>query len=192
MISLAYYGLSLSTGDLGSDFYLSFFISGAVEIPAYLWILFALDYFGRKPNQVGSMILGGIACIVAIFIRKSWPLSVCPSHYARNSASMNTSHQCSLTKWYVIIFRYQVYRFTLFLSWTTIEPITTQNQWTLVHSNSCLNQLLLFDVTTSPANKFTMLRETCKYILKYCTMGDKFDQAKRCQWIQSHVFAGAF
>ena len=32
----------------------------------------------------------------------------------------------SLTKWYVIILRYHVYRFTLYLSWTTIEPITIQ------------------------------------------------------------------
>ena len=34
--------------------------------------------------------------------------------------------QYSLTKWYVIILRYQVYRFMLYMFWTPIEPITTQ------------------------------------------------------------------
>ena len=34
--SLVYYGLSLSTGSLAGNRYLNFFLSGIVEIPAYL------------------------------------------------------------------------------------------------------------------------------------------------------------
>ena len=30
-----------------------------------------------------------------------------------------------LTKWYIIILCYQVYRFTRYMSWTTVAPITT-------------------------------------------------------------------
>ncbi|XP_072014759.1 organic cation transporter protein-like [Amphiura filiformis] len=67
--TLVYYGLSLSSGDLGVDFYVSFFVSGAVEIPAYLYVMFALDWFGRKPNLCGSLVLGGIACLLTLLIK---------------------------------------------------------------------------------------------------------------------------
>ena len=68
--TLVYYGLSLSTDSLGVDIYVAFFVSGAVEIPAYTSVLFGIEYFGRKPMIVSYMIAGGIACIVAIFIRE--------------------------------------------------------------------------------------------------------------------------
>ena len=58
----------------------------------------------------------------------------------------------SLAKWYIIILSYQVYQFTLYLSWTTIEPITTQTNGALVHSSSSMNQLLLYDIITLLAN----------------------------------------
>ncbi len=38
-----YYGLSLSTSDLGGNPYFNFFLSAAVEIPAYLINLFLLN-----------------------------------------------------------------------------------------------------------------------------------------------------
>ncbi|XP_072014758.1 organic cation transporter protein-like [Amphiura filiformis] len=67
--TLVYYGLSLSAGDLGVDFYVSFFISGAVEVPAYLYVMFALDWFGRKLNLCGSLVLGGTACLITLLIK---------------------------------------------------------------------------------------------------------------------------
>ena len=73
--SLTYFGLSLTTADLGVDFYLSFFVSGAVEIPALLYVQFGLDKFGRKPNLCGSLIASGIACLLSDFIRKMYFLS---------------------------------------------------------------------------------------------------------------------
>ena len=38
MNSLVYYGLSLSSSSLAGDPYLNFFISGAVEVPAYIFV----------------------------------------------------------------------------------------------------------------------------------------------------------
>lgn len=38
-----YYGLSLNTSNLGGNDYLNFLISGAVEIPAYAFLLFSLN-----------------------------------------------------------------------------------------------------------------------------------------------------
>ena len=66
--TLVYYGLSLSAGDLGVDFYVSFFISGAIEVPAYLYVMFALDKFGRKLNLCGTMVGGGSACLISLLI----------------------------------------------------------------------------------------------------------------------------
>ena len=68
--TLVYYGLSLSAGDLGVDFYVSFFVSGAVEVPAYLYVMFALHWTGRKLNLCGSLVLGGLACLVSLLISK--------------------------------------------------------------------------------------------------------------------------
>ncbi|XP_030850525.1 organic cation transporter protein [Strongylocentrotus purpuratus] len=65
--TMVYYGLSLSTSDLGSNDYIAFFISGAVEIPAVITGIFAIDYFGRKWSTFGYMIFGGVACLCTIF-----------------------------------------------------------------------------------------------------------------------------
>ncbi|XP_072018558.1 organic cation transporter protein-like [Amphiura filiformis] len=65
--SIVYYGLSLSTSDLGSNDYVAFFLSGLVEVPAYLWCMFGIEWLGRKPNLCGLFILGGIACLCTLF-----------------------------------------------------------------------------------------------------------------------------
>ncbi|CAC5372454.1 SLC22A4_5 [Mytilus coruscus] len=65
--SMAYYGLSLNTGDLSGDYYLNFFLSGLAEFPAYTICLLLLDRIGRKTLHVSCMVFGGIFCICAIF-----------------------------------------------------------------------------------------------------------------------------
>ena len=65
-----YYGLSLSTSDLGIDDYLAFFISGVVEVPSIVYCMFGIEWFGRKPNFVGLMLIGGAACLITTAIRK--------------------------------------------------------------------------------------------------------------------------
>ncbi|XP_022107240.1 organic cation transporter protein-like [Acanthaster planci] len=66
--SLVYYGLSQSTGDLGVDDYWAFFVSGAVEIPALVYAVFGVEWFGRKWNTAVLELIGGIACLATIFI----------------------------------------------------------------------------------------------------------------------------
>ncbi|XP_072018529.1 organic cation transporter protein-like [Amphiura filiformis] len=68
--SIVYYGLSLNTGDLGGNEFISFFISGVVEVPAVIYAFFAIEWFGRRPNLAGTEILAGIACFATIVIRK--------------------------------------------------------------------------------------------------------------------------
>ena len=67
---MVYYGISLSTSGLGVNAYISAFVSGAVEIPAYLSCWFILDRYGRRLPISGYLIVAGVACIVAVCIRK--------------------------------------------------------------------------------------------------------------------------
>lgn len=67
--SLVYYGLSLSTSSMGVDNYIAFFISAAVELPAYL-ICLGLLYtsLGRRFITSGFELIGGFACFITIFL----------------------------------------------------------------------------------------------------------------------------
>ncbi|XP_074656215.1 organic cation transporter protein-like [Tubulanus polymorphus] len=61
--SLIYYGLALSSEEMGGNIYLSIFISGAVEIPSYVLTCFVLNRIGRQRTLVFMMLLGGVACL---------------------------------------------------------------------------------------------------------------------------------
>ncbi|XP_071840298.1 solute carrier family 22 member 13-like [Apostichopus japonicus] len=66
--SLVFYGLSLSTSSLGIDPYISFIISGAIEIPAYFSCIFVAEWLGRKGATFTTMILGGLCCCITPLI----------------------------------------------------------------------------------------------------------------------------
>ncbi|XP_030833206.1 organic cation transporter protein [Strongylocentrotus purpuratus] len=66
--SVIYYGLSLNTDSLAGDPYLNFFISGAVEVPAYFVAAGLIRCVGRRLPLCACHIIGGIACIATVFI----------------------------------------------------------------------------------------------------------------------------
>lgn len=66
--SIVYYGLSLSTSSLGGNIYVAIFLSGLVEVPANLLAVFGIQWFGRKPNLCGLLILGGVACFGTLIV----------------------------------------------------------------------------------------------------------------------------
>uniref|UniRef100_A0A667YYQ5 Solute carrier family 22 member 13b n=1 Tax=Myripristis murdjan TaxID=586833 RepID=A0A667YYQ5_9TELE len=68
--SMVYFGLSLSVGDFGLDIYLTQFIFGIVEIPAYLGSLAFIQHFGRRIYQAGVLLISGCACLVIPAIPK--------------------------------------------------------------------------------------------------------------------------
>ncbi|XP_064652869.1 organic cation transporter protein-like isoform X2 [Lineus longissimus] len=72
--SLVYYGLSLSAGSLGGSIYFNTFLSGAVELPAYVVLIFTMDRFGRRKSIIASMLIGGIACLACCPILDNEPL----------------------------------------------------------------------------------------------------------------------
>ncbi|PIK41575.1 putative organic cation transporter protein-like [Apostichopus japonicus] len=67
--NLVYVGLTFNTADLGGNDYVSFFLSGLVEIPAYLLCIPLIGSFlGRKWSTSMLEIIGGVACICTILI----------------------------------------------------------------------------------------------------------------------------
>ena len=68
---LVYYGLSLSSTQFGVNKYISFSISGFIEIPANIVPILVVDRMGRKLSLISSMMLSGSACLSTLFIRKS-------------------------------------------------------------------------------------------------------------------------
>ncbi|XP_060072925.1 organic cation transporter protein-like [Ylistrum balloti] len=67
MVTMAYYGLSLNSGNLGGNYFLNFFLSGLVEFPAYTLVMLLVDRVGRKWLHCISMIMGGLFCLSTIF-----------------------------------------------------------------------------------------------------------------------------
>eukprot|EP00096_Caligus_rogercresseyi_P010966 TRINITY_DN4168_c0_g1_i1.p1 TRINITY_DN4168_c0_g1~~TRINITY_DN4168_c0_g1_i1.p1 ORF type:complete len:606 (-),score=82.03 TRINITY_DN4168_c0_g1_i1:387-2204(-) len=62
VVAMVYYGLSFNSKNLGGNRYVSTFISGLVEIPAVVFIIPALEKFGRVKCYCGTFIAGGICC----------------------------------------------------------------------------------------------------------------------------------
>lgn len=73
--SIAYYGLTLSTGKLEGNPYLITAILGFVELPSYAAVILLLDKWGRRPLITSMMIIGGFACIVATALPSGSTLS---------------------------------------------------------------------------------------------------------------------
>ncbi|OCT75453.1 solute carrier family 22 member 13 [Xenopus laevis] len=74
--SLVYYGLSLNVGSFGLDIYLTQLVFGAVEIPARIGAMFAVQLLGRKPSQMFCLFLGGIVCLIITVIPRNLPVVI--------------------------------------------------------------------------------------------------------------------
>jgi MFS transporter, OCT family, solute carrier family 22 (organic cation transporter), member 16 len=66
--SLVYYGLSLNTGKLLGNPFLMLFIVGLVEWPSYVATILLMDRTGRRSLISTLMLLGGLACLLAVYI----------------------------------------------------------------------------------------------------------------------------
>ncbi|XP_033363414.1 organic cation transporter protein-like [Bombus vosnesenskii] len=63
-----YYGLSWHVSNLGGNDYVNFVISGLVEIPAYTFLIFTLNRWGRKIILCGCMLIAGFALLGILFV----------------------------------------------------------------------------------------------------------------------------
>jgi OCT family organic cation transporter-like MFS transporter 4/5 len=71
-----YYGLSWSTNNLGGNKLLNFVISGAVEIPAYSFLLLTLNRLGRRNILCGCMITAGTMLLLTMFVPEGHWLAI--------------------------------------------------------------------------------------------------------------------
>ncbi|XP_040006457.1 solute carrier family 22 member 5-like isoform X2 [Xiphias gladius] len=60
-LSTGYYGLSLNATQLGTNPYISCFISAAIEVPSYISSWLILQYFPRRLSSSCTMLLGGVS-----------------------------------------------------------------------------------------------------------------------------------
>ncbi|XP_046583398.1 organic cation transporter protein-like [Haliotis rubra] len=67
VVSMVYYGLGLNVQNLSGDIYLNFTIANIMETVAYVLCIILLDRTGRKNLHCGSMMLGGVACLLTMF-----------------------------------------------------------------------------------------------------------------------------
>lgn len=65
---MVYVGLSYYGPVLGSNEYLSFFLSSVIEIPSCLFCWFIMDRWGRRWPLTLSMLLSGISCIITVLL----------------------------------------------------------------------------------------------------------------------------
>ncbi|KAM3933953.1 solute carrier family 22 member 15 isoform 1-T2 [Leptodactylus fuscus] len=68
--SLVYYGLTLSTGDLGGNVYLNLALSGLAEVPAYPICMYLINHksCGRRRSLSGFLSLSGAACLIIMAV----------------------------------------------------------------------------------------------------------------------------
>jgi len=80
--AFAYYGLTLNMPSFGEDIFLTFFIKGLLEIPAYgiaIWILLKK---GRRIPYASSLILCGLSLLCILFVpiqeegSRNWPAMI--------------------------------------------------------------------------------------------------------------------
>lgn len=69
--AVVYQGLVMRLGILGGNVYIDFLISGIVEFPAALLILFTIDRVGRRLPFATANIVSGAACLITAFIPES-------------------------------------------------------------------------------------------------------------------------
>ncbi|XP_032398408.1 solute carrier family 22 member 2 [Etheostoma spectabile] len=69
--AVVYQGLIMRLGILGGNVYVDFLISGLVEFPAALLILFTIERFGRRVPFASANIVAGAACFITAFVPDS-------------------------------------------------------------------------------------------------------------------------
>lgn len=70
VVSMVYYGLTFSGGNIDASPYLLVFLSGVVEIPSYFLVCWTLKKFGRRLNLCVLFTICGTACLLILAVPK--------------------------------------------------------------------------------------------------------------------------
>lgn len=63
--SMTTYGVSLSSGAIGGNIYLVFFLNSIVLIPSNVLATYLVDKYGRKKILISTLVIGAISLITA-------------------------------------------------------------------------------------------------------------------------------
>ncbi|KAK0139508.1 Solute carrier family 22 member 7 [Merluccius polli] len=67
-VAFTYYGISLNVTGFGLNPYLTQFVFACIEIPGKVVVYYALNKLGRRPCQMGSLLLTGVCIFINLFI----------------------------------------------------------------------------------------------------------------------------
>ncbi|KAA0719165.1 Solute carrier family 22 member 13 [Triplophysa tibetana] len=67
-LTQAYYSLSLNVGKFGLNIFLTQLIFGLSEVPVHFVCIWLLEAVGRKASLMGTLLVGGLFCILTIAI----------------------------------------------------------------------------------------------------------------------------
>ena len=70
--ALIYYGFSFNMSDFGGNFYVTFLLSGLVELPSQLLSALFLRFIGRRNLFVIFMLMTAISCLAIIPSKSEW------------------------------------------------------------------------------------------------------------------------
>ncbi|CAG2166906.1 unnamed protein product [Oppiella nova] len=70
--ALLYYGFSLNMSEFGGNFYITFLLSGLVEIPSYILPAIFLRFIGRRILFAIFMLITGVSCFAVIPSTSEW------------------------------------------------------------------------------------------------------------------------
>ena len=62
IVALVYYGIGMSTTQLGGDIFLNFILAAVGEILGYCYNIAVMDFWGRKPTMVLGYARVGLIC----------------------------------------------------------------------------------------------------------------------------------
>lgn len=71
-VVLCYSGLTLNGVNLKGSIYMNMALGVFIEIPSYLFCVFTLDRFGRRPIVVFTNLVCGICSFLVVLVPQTW------------------------------------------------------------------------------------------------------------------------
>ncbi|XP_071542755.1 organic cation transporter protein-like [Panulirus ornatus] len=70
VISMVYFGLLFSGGNINASVYILTILSGVVEIPSYIFVSWTIQKLGRRVNLCGVCVISGVALLLILTVPK--------------------------------------------------------------------------------------------------------------------------
>lgn len=67
-VAFTYYGISLNITGFGLNPYLTQFVFASIEMPMKIGVYFFLEKIGRKPGEMGALLITGLCLFINIFV----------------------------------------------------------------------------------------------------------------------------